>query len=149
MLLWLPFEVKINDGLLCLYFSFIGFHVSFYFFSLQLDKTLSGRKIFFQVYPVSVETLFSLFLIILNNCHLANCIIYLDFIEQCFLIAPLIDTSGTIHFLSFPRPPLGEFTVKVRRHILSAYWFHYGISCSFRTYLLGLQWLAESQMQHP
>ena len=106
---FMQFELKINDGLSCLCFSFIGFHVSFYFFSLQLNKTLSGR-IFFQGYPVSVETLFSLFLKLLNNCHLDNSIIYLDFIEQYFLITLLIDISGTNHFLSFPTLPLGEFT---------------------------------------
>ena len=124
---FIQFELKINDGLPCSCFSFIGFHVSFYFFSLQLNKTFSGRKIFFQGYPVSVETLFSLFLKLLNNCHLDNSIIYLDFIEQYVLITLLIDTSGTNHFLSFPRLPLGEFTLKVRRLFLSASWFHYGI----------------------
>ena len=123
----MQFELKINDGLPCSCFSFIGFHVSFYFFSLQLNKTLSRRQIFFQGYPVPVETLFSLFLKILSNCHLDNSIIYSDFIEQYFLITLLIDVSRTNHFLCFPRLPLGEFTVKVRRLILSASWFHYGI----------------------
>ena len=76
---------------------------------------------------MSVETLFSLFLMILNNCHLDNSVIYLDFIEKYFLITQLIDISGTNHFLSFPRLPLGKFTVKVRRLSVSASWFHYGI----------------------
>ena len=76
---------------------------------------------------MSVETLFSLFLMILNNCHLDNSVIYLDFIEKYFLITQLIDISGTNHFLSFPRLLLGKFTVKVRRLSVSASWFHYGI----------------------
>lgn len=90
------------------------------------QNTFRKKNLFSRLLYVCGNIVFSL-LKILNNCHLDNSIIYLDFIEQYFLITLLIDVSGTNHFLCFPRLPLGEFTVKVRRLILSASWFHYGI----------------------
>lgn len=124
-----------NGGPPCPCLPFTGFHVPFDFFSLKLDKNTFRKKNLFQGYLVPVETLFSLFLIIVNNCHFTNCIISLTSSEQCFLVTLLIATSGTNHFLSSPRPPLGELTVKVRRLTPFACWFHEGIPNSYRTYL--------------
>lgn len=88
------------------------------YFSFQLDKTPSGRTIFFQGHPESVETLFSLFLTILNDYRFTNCTVCLDFIEQC-----CSHNSANRHTWDkpcslLPRPPLGELPVKVRRHVL-------------------------------
>lgn len=71
-----------NDGLLCSCFSFIGFHVSFSIFPLAKQNPFR-RKTLFQGYPLTMEALFSLFLVILNDFHFTNGIIHLGFIEQC------------------------------------------------------------------
>lgn len=69
---FMQFELKINDGLPCSCFSFIGFHVSFLFLFPPAEQNTFKEDKSFKGYPVPVETLFSLFLKILSNCHLDN-----------------------------------------------------------------------------
>lgn len=69
------------------------------------------KKSLFQGYPLSMEALFSLILIILNNCHHTNCIICLGFIEQCCSHSSANRHIWDEPFCLPPRPPLGEFTL--------------------------------------
>lgn len=77
------------------------------------------KKNLSQGYPLSVEALFSFFIIILNNCHFTNGIICLGLIEQCCSHGSANRHIWDKPFSLPPRPPPGEFTMESRRCILS------------------------------